>query len=419
MAKKKATKKPVEQDAVSVAAVTTETAEAAETAVATLVAEPPAAVASTQDSLDSSTMTVVEGSAEEAKAAQEKGRAIALAMQREKLRFTPHVRKSDGRSIPLTAAQFGNFVLEHYNSCSFPWVEDFADYHDSHAMGPILERLKSGMDKVSCDYVDRTERLHEISRMSNYCLVSDDLLWSPSDKMLLKRNFQQVAAGTPPFLQQVNLDWSSSYTNWYGLYDMPSSVLKAVNGKTVFDVGAYIGDTLPVLRALFPKSQLLAFEPNEQNFKRLVTLMPDEITAGSIVAFQQGIADKQGKMFLTSQTEGTEAVSTMMPETKGLHQTEVIVNTIDAVVKERNLEVGLIKADVEGLEPQVIQGALETIKKQKPVLVLATYHQPEEYYELKPYLESLNLGYKFRLRRSCFCFPLTDVVMIAYVDEAE
>ena len=49
-------------------------------------------------------------------------------------------------------------------------------------------------------------------------------------------------------------------------------------------------------------------------------------------------------------------------------------------------------------------------------MVLATYHQPDEYYELKPYLESLNLGYKFRLRRSCFCFPLCDVVLIAYVE---
>lgn len=415
MAKKKATKQPVVQDVESVADVNTDIV------TVSTVTEPssPSTAVNVQDHLESSIMTVVEGSVENAKASQEKGRAIALAQQREKLRFTPHIRKSDGRSIPLTAAQFGNFVLERYNSCSFYWTEDFAAYRDSHAMGPILERLKSGMDEVSCDYVDRTERLHDISRVSNFCFVSDDLLWSPSDKMLLKRNFQQVAAGTPPFLQQVNLDWSSSYTNWYGLYDMPSNVLKAVNGKAVFDVGGYIGDTLPVLRALFPKSQLLSFEPNEQNFKKLVTLMPDEIAAGSIVAFQQGIADKQGKMFLLQHSEGVEAISTMMKGAKGLRQTEVMVNTIDAVVKERNLEVGLIKVDIEGLEPQVIQGALETIKQQKPVLVLATYHQPEEYYELKPYLDSLNLGYKFRLRRSCFCFPLSDVVLIAYVDDAE
>ena len=307
----------------------------------------------------------------------QRGRDIAIASQREKLRFKPQMRTADGRDVPLTAEQFGDFVLDHYNFCHFQWVEDFAKYREAHAMGPVLAKLKAGMDEVSCDYVDRSERLHDIARVGGSCLVSDDLLWSPTDKMLLERNLNQVAAGNPPFLQQVNLDWSSSYTNWYGLYDMPAEVLKAVNGKAVFDVGGYIGDTLPILRALFPQSQLLSFEPDEQNFQQLVKLLP-----GS----------------------------------KGLRTTEVEINTVDAVVKERNLEVGLIKVDVEGFEPQVIQGALETIKSQKPVLVLATYHQPDEYYELKPYLESLNLGYKFRLRRSCFCFPLCDVVLIAYVE---
>lgn len=346
----------------------------------------------------------------------QRGRDIAIASQREKLRFKPQMRTADGRNVPLTAEQFGSFVLENYNFCHFQWVDDFAKYREAHAMGPVLAKLKAGMDEVSCDYVDRSERLHDIARVGGSCLVSDDLLWSPTDKMLLERNLNQVAAGNPPFLQQVNLDWSSSYTNWYGLYDMPLEVLKAVNGKAVFDVGGYIGDTLPILRALFPQSQLLSFEPDEQNFQQLVKLMPDEVAAGTIVPFQQGLADKQGTITLTQHSNGPEAVATMLPGSKGLRTTEVEINTVDAVVKERNLEVGLIKVDVEGFEPQVIQGALETIKSQKPVLVLATYHQPDEYYELKPYLESLNLGYKFRLRRSCFCFPLCDVVLIAYVE---
>ena len=81
---------------------------------------------------------------------------------------------------------------------------------------------------------------------------------------------------------------------------------------------------------------------------------------------------------------------------------------------EHSLEVGLIKLDVEGAEPEIIQGALNTIKSQKPLLIIAWYHTPEEFYELKPYLESLNLGYKFKVRRSSLALPLTDTVLIAY-----
>ena len=91
--------------------------------------------------------------------------------------------------------------------------------------------------------------------------------------------------------------------------------------------------------------------------------------------------------------------------------------TIDEVVAEHQLEVGLIKLDVEGVEPDIIQGALTTIKEQKPLLVIAFYHQPEEFYELKPFLESLNLGYKFRVRRSCISSPLGEFVLIAYQEE--
>lgn len=349
----------------------------------------------------------------------EKVNNFVLAEQQKMLRLHPQIRNAQGDVVEMSAEQFGSFVLDHYSSVSFNWVNDFAKYRDEHAMGPLVAQLKSNMDEISCDYIERFVRLHDVARVGAHCLVSQDLLLSPSDRMLLERNRQQVLAGNPPFLQQVNLEWSSSFTNWYGLYDMPAHVLKAIDGKAVFDVGGYIGDTLPLLRALFPHSQILSFEPDEHNFQQLQRLMPDEIAAGTILAFQQGLADKPGKLTLTQQSTGVESVATLLEGTKGLRTTEVDISTVDTVVKERNLDVGLIKIDVEGFEPQVIQGALETIKSQKPVLVIAIYHQPEEFYELKPFLEQLNLGYKFRMRRSCFCNLLYELVLIAYPEEAD
>lgn len=270
------------------------------------------------------------------------------------------------------------------------------------------------MDEISCDYIERFVRLHDVARVGAHCLINKDLLLSPSDRMLLERNLKMVTAGNPPFLQRVNLEWSSSFTNFYGLYDMPAAVMQKVNGKAVFDVGAYIGDTLPILRALFPESKVMAYEPDEHNFEALKKLMPDDIAAGRIEAFQQGLADKAGTMQLSQHTNSTESVATFLEGRGGIRKSEVEIITIDEVVKSRGLEVGLIKVDVEGFEPQVIRGALETIKAQKPVLVVAIYHTPEEFYELKPFLESLNLGYKFRLRRSCFCNLLCELVLIAY-----
>ena len=92
---------------------------------------------------------------------------------------------------------------------------------------------------------------------------------------------------------------------------------------------------------------------------------------------------------------------------------EVDVITIDDFVHEHDLHVGLIKLDIEGFEPHALRGALHTLKTQKPVIISAIYHTPEEYYELKPYLESLDLGYDFKLRYSGSRHPYYEAVLIA------
>lgn len=70
--------------------------------------------------------------------------------------------------------------------------------------------------------------------------------------------------------------------------------------------------------------------------------------------------------------------------------------------------------DIEGFEPEAIQGAINTIKEQKPMLLIAIYHTLEEFYELKGYLEELNLGYKFAIRRNAFTNSLTELVLVDY-----
>ena len=250
--------------------------------------------------------------------------------------------------------------------------------------------------------------------MSELLLLKKEEVFTATDRMLLERCEKMTAAGTPAFLKQVNLEWRSEYTNLYGLYDTPQDLLAQVNGKAVLDVGAYIGDSMSLFRDLFPQSPLYAFEPDSNNLKHLEQLLASDIAAGRLHACHYGVGDKHCVLNLHFSKSGT-STTTLRADVQAnqSRQETAEVVTIDEFVAQQQLQVGLIKADIEGGEPEVVYGALETIKSQKPLLVLAIYHNAKEYYELKPFLESLNLGYSFKLRRSCFCNPLCELVLIA------
>jgi hypothetical protein len=88
------------------------------------------------------------------------------------------------------------------------------------------------------------------------------------------------------------------------------------------------------------------------------------------------------------------------------------VTSIDNFAKD--MDIGLIKLDIEGAESEVIEGALETIKKHKPLLIISIYHTPKDFFEIKPILENLNLGYKFMIRHLLPTSTYHEYSLLAY-----
>ena len=66
-------------------------------------------------------------------------------------------------------------------------------------------------------------------------------------------------------------------------------------------------------------------------------------------------------------------------------------------MRENNIVPGVIKTDLEGFEMHFLRGALDTIKKYRPIMVLSIYHSADDFFGIKPFIESLDLGYRFKL----------------------
>lgn len=320
-----------------------------------------------------------------------------------------------------------------FSTFRFFWWRYFIEYQDNHVMGPIREKLLQGLDPLSVEYINLHERLLGLCRFDkgdkSLALVPTKSVWTAEDSRLYQEYLERKEKGDPAFLKNVELSWGTAYTGVYGMYDLPPSVLKQVDGKAVIDAGAYNGDTLLLLRHIFKNSTCYCFEPDLNNFNYLCQAFKRDIKLGYVKAFNQALGDKKGTMCL-SKAQGevslNESASLIYDYNNEVDNQTVEVATIDELVKENQLEVGFIKMDVEGFEPKVIEGAINTIKTQRPLLVIAFYHYPDEFYEIKPYLESLGLNYRFQVRRSTFfkplyndkdfssTFALYDLVLIAY-----
>lgn len=327
------------------------------------------------------------------------------------------VKDAQGNTHPLNIAQFGDYILHNYTNFNFMWADIFNSYRRSHNMDEVLSQLKSGLDQISCDYIDKHEQLLDIVPYYQDTFLKEEFLWTDTDKALRQHYEKLIQSGTVPFLQNVNCEWGSSLTNMYGLYDLPQAVINQVAGKAIVDGGAYIGDTVLVFKHFFTQSKIIAFEPVSKNYEQLTSMFQDAIDKGTVEAINLGLGAQKSTMRISRLQGDVDAMASVTYDFKVNELYEDInVITLDSYVNEHQVSVGLIKLDVEGFEEDILKGSLKTITTQKPILVIAMYHHPEQFYGIKSYLETLNLGYKFRIRRSCLSTPLCDLVLIAYQD---
>lgn len=327
----------------------------------------------------------------------------------------------DGKRYQLDAAGFGHFMYNHFGKVNFiaPWTKPFLDYYDSHCMKDVRQKLCSGMDAISTEYVELHDKLLNLLRMQDSVFVDHEVEWTKHDYSLFDKYKAACAQNANPLLKHVGVSWGTSITNLYGLYDAENfvpGILSKLNGKAVIDGGGYVGDSIVIWREIFPQSKIHTFEPSSASMASLCKLVDADIKAGNVIPVQKGLGDVPATLKLnkmSSDENAKDAGATMKMDYNSENYEEVEVITIDQYVAENNLEVGLIKLDVEGFEPEVIKGALNTIKTQRPAMVIACYHTPEEFYELKSYIEDLGLNYHFEYRRTSMTLPLCDLGIVA------
>jgi FkbM family methyltransferase len=191
----------------------------------------------------------------------------------------------------------------------------------------------------------------------------------------------------------------------HGLKYLPQDIIKSLENKDFLDCGAYIGESSLMFERDYNPNKIFSFEPIPDNYAYLLENIKSN-NLQKVIPIKTSVGEKSGKIHIIP------LGPTSFVSEKGNIETEVI--SIDEFVSERNISVGLIKVDVEGYELEVLKGAIKTIKKFKPVLLIGIYHHPKEFFGTKRYIQDITRDYQFKIKFLSDIRPLAEIHLIAW-----
>lgn len=274
----------------------------------------------------------------------------------------------------------------------FYWDKRFLSYMNDKNFPEKLKKLKESFhDTISLDYINK---FVENSKSWNSYMYIDKRknFWTNYDQQLFKE-FAELEF-VQPYPDLLTID-TFMFHSLYGLKDLPQEVLNQIDGRAIIDAGAYKGDTLYLFHTKFNNSPIYVYEPVEENI-HVINSVVERLNSNRVIIKNLGLGyEKRTELFSFGANVPNECSIVPLDE-------ECIDN------------VGLIKLDTEGFETNIIKGAQKVIQRDKPVLVVAMYHTPKDFFELKDIILSYNPDYRFIIRRSEPILPSADLVLIAY-----
>lgn len=125
------------------------------------------------------------------------------------------------------------------------------------------------------------------------------------------------------------------------------------NAKTIFDVGANIGQTAKTYRRLFPQAEIWSFEPFPNSFSSLCRSISDPGFHAQPIALSDRIASAPLNIGAVSITN-----SLLRRNSDTGNTIEIRTDTIDHFCSHHGISnIDILKVDVEGAEDRVFRGA--------------------------------------------------------------
>lgn len=177
-------------------------------------------------------------------------------------------------------------------------------------------------------------------------------------------------------------------------------MFQILDDKEVFvDAGGFVGDTLE--QYLFKKlgvfKKYYVFEPDKNNYQALLVRTDRlkkewNLREDAVIPVFGGVG-RESSVFYFKEVEDSSEGSHYTWE-QGENESKVYA--LDDFLQ--NEKVSFLKADIESWEMDMLLGAASIIKRDKPKMAIAIYHNAADMCYILDWINKLNLDYKFYVR---------------------
>ena len=220
-------------------------------------------------------------------------------------------------------------------------------------------------------------------------------------------DIRQIKRSEDAFKAQYGLTDVGPEVTYYhnGLFFLNEHERALISGKCIIDAGAYQGESVIALLEANPL-RVIAFELSPKNYCKMEANLRRnhipkeryELVSCGLGAVEEDICiNDTGEAITSRQNEGDLSCH---------------ITTIDKYTQLHPVQIGMIKADVEGDGLELIKGALATIRRDRPILSIAVYHSADEFLGIPKLLINNNLGYRFILRSLSPFTTLGEIVLL-------
>jgi FkbM family methyltransferase len=148
-----------------------------------------------------------------------------------------------------------------------------------------------------------------------------------------------------------------------------------IRTKTFLDVGVNVGQTLLSAKAVYPELDYIGFEPNPACIFYVENLIDkNSLTRSRVVPIGLSNSNEVADLWVTKDRPVSSG-STLNKEVKLIARKKarpVALFRLDDIWQQvtNGADPGLLKVDTEGHEPQVLKGALKTIRACQPFILV-------------------------------------------------